>query len=283
MGEQASSKRKELTVGSKKRIKLDKDAGALWGEAGSEQEEERTQFLYDETVQPVRAESKQSTIKLLSGQEWMCSTIVKELLSSVVEMMSLVEGPEMWEEWENEQERPKERSMNKGVGYERWLWKMLDDCDATQAREEKANIRRGKRKIEQARKKMHSGRDQPSILSILKIMQERKDDPRKEESRVHAQTASMRNNVESPIQERSSMNAQTASQRNILSSHSQERSSVTAQTASQRNNLSISESNSIVKSYQKDKNASVQSINGGHPDGVKRTLSQITFSEGWKN
>ena len=39
----------------------------------------------------------------------------------------------------------------------------------------------------------------------------------------------------------------------------------------------------IDKTYQKDKNASVQSINGGHPDGEKRTLSQITIPEGWKN
>jgi hypothetical protein len=37
------------------------------------------------------------------------------------------------------------------------------------------------------------------------------------------------------------------------------------------------------KTYQKDKNASVQSIHGGHPDGEKRTLSQITILEGWKN
>ena len=37
------------------------------------------------------------------------------------------------------------------------------------------------------------------------------------------------------------------------------------------------------KTYQKDINAPVQSIYGGHPDGEKRTLSQITIPEGWKN
>ena len=36
----------------------------------------------------------------------------------------------------------------------------------------------------------------------------------------------------------------------------------------------------IDKTYQKDKNAPVQSINGGHPDGEKRTLSQICGSDG---
>ena len=50
---------------------------------------------------------------------------------------------------------------------------------------------------------------------------------------------------------------------------------MTAQTASQRNNV-----NTPIKSYQKDKNASVQSINGGHPDGEKRTLSQTCGPDG---
>jgi hypothetical protein len=50
---------------------------------------------------------------------------------------------------------------------------------------------------------------------------------------------------------------------------------VTAQTGSV--------SNIVDKSYLKNNNAPVQSIKGGHPDGVKRTLSQITLSEGWKN
>ena len=36
----------------------------------------------------------------------------------------------------------------------------------------------------------------------------------------------------------------------------------------------------IDKTYQKDKNAPVQSIHGGHPDGEKRTLSQISGPDG---
>ena len=44
-----------------------------------------------------------------------------------------------------------------------------------------------------------------------------------------------------------------------------------------------SESNNLDKTYQKNNNAPVQSIYGGHPDGEKRTLSQITIPEGWKN
>ena len=34
------------------------------------------------------------------------------------------------------------------------------------------------------------------------------------------------------------------------------------------------------ETYQKDKNAPVQSINGGHPDGEKRTLSQTCGPDG---
>ena len=144
-----------------------------------------------------------------------------------------MEGPELWEEWEQEQRVSEERSVSKrDAREERWLWKMLDECDAKQAKEEKANIKKENRKIEQARKKMHTGNNQPSITSIFMSMQERKKDPMKEESSVHTQTASMRNILESPSQERSSVNAQTASQRNILESPSQERSSVNAQTAS---------------------------------------------------
>ena len=39
-------------------------------------------------------------------------------------------------------------------------------------------------------------------------------------------------------------------------------------------------SHRIDKTYQKNKNAPVQSINGGHPDGEKRTLSQIGGPDG---
>ena len=38
-------------------------------------------------------------IKLLSGQEWLCSSIWKEILGDAVEMVELVSGVEDWEEW----------------------------------------------------------------------------------------------------------------------------------------------------------------------------------------
>ena len=38
----------------------------------------------------------------------------------------------------------------------------------------------------------------------------------------------------------------------------------------------------VDKTYLKNINAPVQSIQGGHPEGEKRTMSQITDPEGWK-
>ena len=163
-----------------------------WGEAGSVEEEDRSLFLYADTSPPLDIPSRQSTIKLLSGQEWLCNGLLKELLNSVVEMVSLVEGPELWEEWEKEQRVTGERSSSKrDAREERWLWKMLDECDAQQAKEEKANTKKQNRKIEQARKRMHTGKNQPSIKHILMSMQEKRKDPRKEESSVHTQTAKL--------------------------------------------------------------------------------------------
>ena len=186
VGNTSSSKRKESLAGSKKRIKLDKEPGVQWGEVGSMEENERSQFLYADTIPQVEVPHRQSTFKLLSGQEWMCNGLLKELLSSVVEMVSLVEGPELWEEWGQEQRETEERSMSKrDAREERWLWKMLDECDAQQAKEEKANTKKQNRKIEQARKRMHTGKNQPSIKNILMSMQEKRKDPRKEESSVH--------------------------------------------------------------------------------------------------
>jgi hypothetical protein len=228
VGDTSSSKRKDALAGSKKRIKLDKVAGVSWGEAGTVEEEERSKFLYTDASPPLDVPCRQSTIKLLSGQEWLCNMILRELLSSVVEMVSLVDGSELWEEWEQKQSETEERS-KRDAKEESWLWKMLDECDAQQAKEDKVKIKKQKRRIEQARKKMHTGKDQPSMMDILKSMQGK--DTRKEESRVNTQTASQRNIVKSHSQERSSVTTQTASQRNIVTSPSQVEKSCHAATA----------------------------------------------------
>ena len=93
------NKRKVREGGSKKRVKLDQDEGVSWGEAGSAEEEERRKFLYSIPAQANTVPGKQMLIKLLSGQEWLCSSILKEILGDAVEMVELVSGVEDWEEW----------------------------------------------------------------------------------------------------------------------------------------------------------------------------------------
>ena len=46
----------------------------------------------------------QSTLRLQTGQEWMCSNLVKELLGKVVELTKLGKMEELWEEWPEEGE-----------------------------------------------------------------------------------------------------------------------------------------------------------------------------------
>jgi hypothetical protein len=55
---------------------------------------------------------------------------------------------------------------------------------------------------------------------------------------------------------------------------------VQVQGEGEKNNDNIS---NVDQTYLKNINAPVQSIQGGHPEGEKRTMSQIADPEGWKN
>ena len=112
-----SSKRKAGEGGSKKRVKLDQDEEVVWGEVGSAEEEERRTFLYSVPTQANIVPAKQMLIKLLSGQEWLCSNILKEILGDAVDMVELVSGVGEWEEWEDDPvERMSKMSQNKESG-----------------------------------------------------------------------------------------------------------------------------------------------------------------------
>ena len=142
----------------------------MWGEVGTKGEEDRANFLYAETAQPDELPKRQAKIKLLSGQQWLCNFLIKELVGNVVEMMELVAGTELWEEWD--QPQPDEQVENRRTQKEeKWLWKMLDECDIRQAREAKRNIKNQKRKVEKARKRLKAGVDQPSIVDMFSTRQ----------------------------------------------------------------------------------------------------------------
>ena len=54
---------------------------------------------------------------------------------------------------------------------ERRLWRMLEECDKEQAREEERKVKRDRRKVQQARQKMKVRKDQPSMKDMLKVSQ----------------------------------------------------------------------------------------------------------------
>ena len=87
-----SSKRKDSMRGSKKRLRLDSGEEVAWGEAGSAEEEESRRFLYSTITPTETVPNKRKTIQLLCGQEWLCRSILKEVLESAVEMVGVMGG-----------------------------------------------------------------------------------------------------------------------------------------------------------------------------------------------
>ena len=64
----------------------------------------------------------------ISGVEWFCRQILREVTSTVVEHAGLCEGVSEWEEWEAEGVEPIRNS-----SYEKELWKILDELDKLEA------------------------------------------------------------------------------------------------------------------------------------------------------
>ena len=53
---------------------------------------------------------------------------------------------------------------------ERRLWKILEECDAEQAREERIALKKKTKKVEKARSKMKVGKNQPSMMDALRAV-----------------------------------------------------------------------------------------------------------------
>ena len=86
IGEDREKKRKEAGGGQRKKLKLDTEEGVAWGEEGSKEEGARRNFLYTTLTQRERRQGRQGTIQLLSGLEWMCRSVQKEIADTSVEM-----------------------------------------------------------------------------------------------------------------------------------------------------------------------------------------------------
>ena len=78
IGESSKAKRKDPGRGEKcKRRKVETEAGVVWGEGISSAGEERSTFLSSESTPMTERAGRQSTIKLLSGVEWLSRLILR--------------------------------------------------------------------------------------------------------------------------------------------------------------------------------------------------------------
>ena len=101
VGESITNNRKDGVRGSKKRLKLNQEEGVAWGQAGSAEDDERRRFLFSALTPAKTVPKNRKTIELLSCQEWLCRSLLKEVLESdveLVEMVELISGVDNWEE-----------------------------------------------------------------------------------------------------------------------------------------------------------------------------------------
>ena len=115
-------------------------------------------FLY-EPVTSLGMRMKQSTLKPVTGLEWFCRQILREVTGRVVELSQDLEGVAEWEEWE-----PEHSVRARSSKEERKLWYILEELDKADYKAEKLKMKKEKAKVAKARAKMGVGRKQPSIL-----------------------------------------------------------------------------------------------------------------------
>ena len=142
----------------------------VWGEGISSAGEERNKFLSSESTPMTERAGRQSTIKLLSGVEWLSRMILRGVVDDAVEVASSLAVTEGWEEWWGE-ESSQQRSSQRSRKEEKWLWRVLDELDREEARESSKKQKLKIKKIQRARTKMKVGKDQPSIKEKLSVAQ----------------------------------------------------------------------------------------------------------------
>jgi hypothetical protein len=181
-----SSKRRGESGVAAKRLKRE-EAGVVWGEdttggVGDRQSE----FLF-EKVTGVDNTLRQSKLKPVTGVEWFCRQILREVTGTVVEIGLDREGVAEWEEWEEE---PIHRQWSSKE--ERSLWKILEELDKADHRAAKLKEKKEKAKVVRARIKMGAGSKQPSIMELLGGRDASKKPVREGEECVNTQTGSVK-------------------------------------------------------------------------------------------
>ena len=131
---------------------------------------ERNKFLSSESTTMTERVGIQSTIKLLSGVEWLSRLILRGVVDNDVEVASSLAVTEGWKEWWGE-ESSQQRSSQISRKEEKWLWRVLDELDREEARESSKKEKLKIKKIQRARTTMKAGKDQPSISEKLSVAQ----------------------------------------------------------------------------------------------------------------
>ena len=103
---------------SSKRIKREEE-GVVWGEETSGVGDRLEKFLY-EPITNREIGVKQSKLKPVTGLEWFCRQILREVTGRVVELSKNLEGVVEWGEWE-----PNQSITARSSQEERKLWSIL--------------------------------------------------------------------------------------------------------------------------------------------------------------
>ena len=95
---------------------------------------------------------RQSRLEPITGVEWFCRQILREVTGRVVEWSQRHEGVTEWEEWEPEGVEPVQSSAE-----EKRLWSILDELDRVESKANKIRLKKEVARVAKARAKMGSG------------------------------------------------------------------------------------------------------------------------------
>ena len=165
LGVQSKNKRKDNAGGGGKRLKLEDKDGVAWGEETSQDYINKNNFLYSTQAENSSSRSRQGQLVIISGVEWFCRQLVKDMADTAVVWAGYNEGVDGWEEWEVASRE--EGSSKRSEKEERMLWKILDELDKEQAKDVERKAKRAAKKVSQARAKMGVDAKQPSITAAF--------------------------------------------------------------------------------------------------------------------
>ena len=168
----SKSRQEESSIEAKRARK--EEGGSSWGEELTEEDSNRAEFLQGESSQP--SGKIQIKVKVFTGLEWMMREILKEVAHAVIDMSTLTEGADLWEEWIDNNSSPSLQSKGtedppqlpvRSRKEERQLWAILAELDKQVHQKEQKEQAKKLRGIARARKKMGADKHQPSIFEVM--------------------------------------------------------------------------------------------------------------------